>query len=319
MPGAIERYLNTFSPLVRYAEQECLSVDSQFWGVSRWVILGCLIYGAFLSGPALLLSWIGGLLTRRCVATLPRRRFRAMTCLVSLGFAGVALAIAVTPQPFVHEQDVDLDFRIVDKDSGQPIRAAFLRITDPFNPTSLPPVAFTGADGCAELTGCFRASGQRNAFRTMGDFSPWGRWLEVWAPDYQTVRIPLPEVLGPHTDLERPCLQKVGLTPGRTPEDSLNDIAGIYDYGDTVIGVWSFEILRDGRFTYFAKSCSSPYFQEYGYLKRHDGEIQLISIRGLRATQPLTLSLNEIATSGRRRENDVREGSGLCSRRSNSS
>ena len=84
--------------------------------------------------------------------------------------------------------------------------------------------------------------------------------------------------LGPHTDLERTRLRKAVLTPGRTPEDSFNDIAGIYDLGDTVIGVWRFEISRDGRFTYFHRSCSSPYFQEYGYLKRHDGEIQLIQI-----------------------------------------
>jgi hypothetical protein len=170
MPGAIERYLETFSPLVHYAEQECWTVVSRFLGDSRWLILSCLIYGAFLSGPAILISWIGGLLTRRCAATLPRQRFLAMTCLVSLGFTAVALTVAVMPRPFAHEQDVDLDFQIVDKDSGQPIGAAFLRMTDPFNPTSIPPGAFTGADGRAKLTGCFRADGQRNAFRTMGFF-----------------------------------------------------------------------------------------------------------------------------------------------------
>ena len=72
-----------------------------------------------------------------------------MTCLVSLGFAGVALAIAVTPQPFVDEQEVELDFQVVDKDSGQPIGAAFLRMTDPFNSNAIPPRALTGADGRA--------------------------------------------------------------------------------------------------------------------------------------------------------------------------
>ena len=100
----------------------------------------------------------------------------------------------------------------------------------------------------------------------MGVFSPWGRWLEVCALNYQTVRIALSEVVGPHTDLDRPRIRKVGLTPGRTSEGSFNDIAGIYDPGRTVLGAWSFEILRDGRFTFFAANCTDPYFQEYGYL-----------------------------------------------------
>jgi len=218
------------------------------------------------------------MLARWCAATLPRDRFRALTCLVSLDFTGVGLAIAVTPRPFEVEQDVDLDFQIVDQASGQPIGAAFLRMTDPFNSKMIPPNAFTGADGRAELTGRFRASGQRNAFQTMGVFSPWGRWLEVSAPDYQTVRIPLPEVMGPHIDLERRRLRTVSLTAGRTPEGSLDDIAGIYDYGSNALGAWRLEILGDGRFAWFAAGCSGPYLQEYGYLKRNDGEIQLVPI-----------------------------------------
>jgi hypothetical protein len=278
MPGAIDSYLETSSSLMDYAAKSWSTVFSRFEDVFPQVVLGCLFFGVFISGPALLLSWIGGLLARRCAATLPRRRFRAITCLVSLGFAGLALAVAVTPQPFADKQDVDLDFQIVDKDSGQPIGAAFLRITDPFNSTSIPPKVFTGADGRAELTGRFEASGQRNAFRTMGVFSPWGRWLEVSAADFQTVRIPLPEVLGPHPDLEHPRLRKVGLTKGKTPEGSFNDIAGSYQTAiNDAFQESSFEIEPDGRFAWSRwADASRP--REYGYLKRNGGEIELVPI-----------------------------------------
>ena len=117
-------YLESLSPLMDYAAKGWSTVFSRFEDIFPWVVLGCLFFGVFISGPALLLSWIGGLLARRCAAILPRRRFQAMTCLVSLGFMIMALAVAVTPQPFADQQDVDLDFQVIDKDSGQPIGAA---------------------------------------------------------------------------------------------------------------------------------------------------------------------------------------------------
>jgi hypothetical protein len=278
MPGAIDSYLETLSSVMDYAARGWSTVFSRFKDGFPWVVFGCLIFGVFISGPALLLSWIGGLLARRCAATLPRGRFRALTCLVSFGFMGVALAVAVTPRPFADEQNVELDFQIVDKDSGQPIGAAVLRMTDPFNSTSIPPSAFTGADGRAKLTAYFKASGQRNAFRTMGAFSPWGRWLEVSAPHYQTVRIPLAEVLGPHTDLERPRLRKVGLTMGTTPEGPFHDIAGSYNPMDMVNAGCSFEIEPDGRFAWHAWGRPGPDSQAYGYLKRSEGEIEFVPV-----------------------------------------
>jgi hypothetical protein len=278
MPGAIESYLETLSSLMDYAAKGWSTVISRFEDSFPWVVLGCLMFGVFISGPALLLSWIGGLLARRCAATLPQDRFRTLTCLVSLSFAGVALAIAVTPRPFADEQDVDLDFQIFDKESGQPIGAAVLRITDAFNATSIPPKAFTGVDGRAQLTARFEANGQRNAFRTMGAFSPWGRWLEVSAADYRTVQMPLPDVLGRHTDLESACLQMVSLTKGKTPEGSFHDIAGSYNQLDMVNAGCSFEIEPDGRFAWHGWGCAAPDEQEYGYLKQNEGEIELVPI-----------------------------------------
>jgi hypothetical protein len=54
------------------------------------VIFASLILGVFISGPALLLSLMEQALAARCAASLPRHRFRAMTCLVSFGFTSTA-------------------------------------------------------------------------------------------------------------------------------------------------------------------------------------------------------------------------------------
>ena len=104
-----------------------------------------------VSGPPLLLTGIGQILARRCAATLPRRRFRALTCLVSLGFVGVDLSFSLTPRPFENEQEVAIDFQVVDRDSGQPIATAFLRMTDAFtfDRNAIPPRALTDASGRA--------------------------------------------------------------------------------------------------------------------------------------------------------------------------
>ena len=252
-------------------------------------------------------------------------RFRVMTGLVEFGFAVAALAICLTPQPFEEEQDVVLDLRVIDQDSGRPINSAFLCVTDAF--TTFGPLlsdreacpdagglrALTDADGRARLTGHFEASGERNAFRAMGAFSAWGRWLEVSAAGYQTVRIPLPRVLGPHVHLGRPGLGTVTLVTGTTPEGPLRNIAGIYTTGFRGFGGSALEILRDGRYVYFAAGCTGTY-QEYGNLERNDGEIQLVPIPhpGKEMVPEMPLRYRAIEWGDRRYltstdENDLRE------------
>ncbi len=111
----------------------------------------------------------------------------------------------------------------------------------------------------------------------MGVFSPWGRWLEVFASGYQTVRAPLPEVLGPHVNLGHTGLGKVSLIKGKTPEDPFREIAGIYSV-QLGMGGSAFVIEPDGRFAWSAAGCRS-HDQAYGRLKIHDGEIELVLIR----------------------------------------
>ena len=127
------------------------------------------------------------------------------------------------------------------------------------------------------MTSEFDARGQRNAFQTMGVFSPWGRWLEVSASGYQTVCAPLPEVLGPHVDLGHPGLGKVALVRGKTPEYPFREIAGIYSV-QLGMGGSAFVIEPDGRFAWSASGCTS-HDQAYGRLKIHHGEIELVPIR----------------------------------------
>ncbi len=243
-----------------------------------WLIAESSLLGVLVSGPPLVLSWIGQRLAKRCAAALPRPRFLALTGLVSLGFASAGLAIAVAPQPFEDEQEIAIDFQVVDRVSNRPIAAAFLCMTDPFSydPDSSSRRAFTEADGRVQLTGRFVASGERNAFQMMGTFSPWGRWLEVSAAGHRTVRIPLTEVLGPVADPARPCVGRVVLDRGPTPENAFGDLAGTYCQGGGFGGSW-FKIEPDGRFAWAAYDCTST-CQEYGTIRRRGELIELTPI-----------------------------------------
>ena len=278
MPDAIHSVQEVLEAATEYAAEGWGAVFGEPGGTVPWVIVESLIVGVFISGPPLLLSWVGQVLATRCAAALPRHRFRAMTYLVSLGFASAALAIAITPQTTEDEQEVDIDFQVVDKASGRPIVAAFLRMTDPFSldPTSIPPTALTDAHGRARLRGRFIVRGERNAFLIMGGFSPWGRWLEISAADHRTLRVPLTEVLGPFADPARPGLGKVALDGGATRENPFRDLTGIYSQGGGFGGCW-FKIEPDGRFAWCAWGCTFD-CREYGYLKRHDREIELVPI-----------------------------------------
>ncbi len=241
-----------------------------------WIVLDTLILGVCISGPPLLLSWIGRALAGRSRATLPPWRMRAMASLVSLGFASAALAICVEPQPYEEEREVDLSIQVVDEDSGRPIAGAFVRLDSPFEPNAATPKGFTGADGRVCLTRCFQASGERNAFRVMGRFSTWGRWLEVFAAGHRTRRIALPEVMGPTADAARPAPGKVCLARGKPPENAFADLAGQY----SVRGIYGGRLLQiepDGRFAWGIWSCTYR-VQEYGYLTRRGGEVTLVPV-----------------------------------------
>jgi hypothetical protein len=182
-----------------------------------------------------------------------------MAYLISFGFTGVALSITLTPRPFEDDLDVATDFQVVDRNSGQPIAMAFVRMSDAFSFSdfrSPPPAAFTDPDGRARLIARFETRGQRNAFRSVGLFSTWGRWLEESAGGHQDVRTPLTAVLGPLVDLDRPDLGKVALIEGRTPNARFGDIAGVYSVGQGMGGSY-LEILPDGRFAWGAAGCTS--------------------------------------------------------------
>jgi hypothetical protein len=278
MPEAIDNVQGVLDEATEYATEGWGAVFGEPGGTVPWVILDSLILGIIISGPLFVLSGIGQRLARHCATTLPRCRFQALTCLVSLGFSGIALTIALTPRPFAEDQEVAINFQVVDRDSRQPIPAAFLCMTNVFSydPGSISPRSLTDAHGRARLTSRFEASGQRNAFQTMGDFSPWGRWLEVSAAGYRTLRIPLPEVLGPKLALDHPGLESVALVRGPTPEDSFREIAGVYFNGGG-FGGSGFVIEPDGRFAWSGYGCTYDH-KEYGRLRRHGSEIELIPI-----------------------------------------
>jgi hypothetical protein len=272
--------LISFERITEYAAEGWDAVFGEPRETVPWIILQSSILCFLISGPPLALSWIGHILAKRAAATLPRRRFQAMTCLVSLGFAGAGLAICVTPQPFEEEREIELDFLIVDEDSGRPVASAFVSMSDPFSrdPEPKPSSAFTDGDGHARLTGRFVASGERNAFQIMGVFSPWGRWLEVSAADRRTRRIPLTDVLGQFADPAHPSPVKVTLARGEATDDAFHDIAGVYATHSSGFHGSGFVIEKDGRFAWSEWGCVPPDSHECGYLKRHGHELELVLI-----------------------------------------
>ena len=120
--------------------------------------------------------------------------------------------------------------------------------------------------------------GERNAFRTMGEFSPWGRWLEISAPNYQTLRVTLSEIVGAELGLEHRRRLTIGLAKGKTPDGPFRDIAGAYVMGGSGFGFSAFVIAPDGRFAWIISGCMPPDFQQYGYLRRREREIELVRI-----------------------------------------
>jgi hypothetical protein len=257
-------------------------------GSVPWIIAESLILGTAISGPFLLLSWMGQVLAIRCASKLPRARFLALAGLVELGLLGVALAICLTVQPFETVRNVSLDIQVIDEISGQPVPSAFAWITDPFSDCASElfigespapfPKALTDNDGKARLTGRFIVRGEYNAFQAWGRPLLWGRWLEVSAVGHRSLRIPLTDAVNVSAEPMSPSLRAISLARGNPRNESFRDITGIYVSGGHGFGLSWLRIEPDGRFALCVSGCMPPDFHEYGYLKRHGEEIELVSV-----------------------------------------
>jgi hypothetical protein len=242
---------------------------------------GNLIYlFALVSGPLIVLSWVGSRLVCYATSAFAPRRSRAVTGLVSTTFAGIALAVTMIPEPFCEWREIPIEFQVVDRDLGRPIRGAFVRLTDAFrsmNENTAPSGAFTDLHGRATLTDSFLANGDRTAFHDVGVFTPWGHWLEVSAADYRTLLIALPDVLGLRIDLRHPGLGRAVLERGKTPEATCCDIAGRHDTVGGYPGEITLQILPDGRYacTWLIHGLARV---EYGYVQRGGEKLELIPI-----------------------------------------
>lgn len=299
MSDRITSYLNLFDPsfervvksLSRGTADAGTSANNIRFSTPYAILVGA-VDGVVVSGPLLLLAWVGGMLAKRSSATLPRPRFATMAALVSFGFAGVAFTVAETVQPFDDSQKVAIDLQIIDAESGAPIHGAFVLIRDAFDRDDdfssilgvdevyddsgpMRPRALTGPDGLARLTDTFYVRGERTAFRSMGTFVPDGRWLEVSAAGHQAVRVPLTNVIGLVSDLEQRLPRKVAMLRGETPAGPFRDVAGVYSSFS-----FQFKIEPDGRYSRHTwGGCSrSRNLREYGYLTKQDGELVLAPI-----------------------------------------
>jgi hypothetical protein len=279
MPEVIALYAEIVESAIEPLPRNWPEVFDWYDNVS-WFLLECTILCVAISGPMLFVSAIGSILARRSATRLPRSRFELMTGLVSAGFAMAALAIAFVPLPFheFEERNVALDFRVIDKASGQPIAGAFVRISNPFDPDWPAPKSLSTNDGRARLTARFPASGEQNAFRASGTFSPWGRWLEASAVHFPTTRIPLQTMIEPNIELDRAGVLRIKLTNGKASEGHFRDLAGVYRIAYHGGTGGQFEIEPDGRFTWRHYTHGSPESQEFGFLKRNGNELELIPV-----------------------------------------
>lgn len=261
--------------LTRPANELCKIVGEP--GETPLLIAAALVGGLVVSGPPLAAAWLGRLLARRCAARISPLRFGVLIGLISLAFGSAALAICVTPRPFRDERAVAIAIRVVDRDSGRPISGAVVSLLDPlrYGTEADSPRARTGRDGRARLAAPFEATGEANAFRDMGAFSTWGLWLEVTAAGHRTVRIPLPEVLGPEVDLAGPGLGTVMLERGRPPSLPFHALAGVYvSEGSSGFGGGFLKIEADGTFAWEGSGCMYRCL-EYGRFCRRGQEIEL--------------------------------------------
>jgi hypothetical protein len=237
-----------------------------------WIDVGSIaFFTIILSGPPFLVAAIGGLLARRYARVLSPLRFRGLACAMAIGFACVMLTLLLELHPFRAEQNVEMSFCIVDQESRQPIRGAFVFISGEFWPLGHRTRAVSGPHGRAILTQKFWVKGRRNAFRAIGECSTWGWWLAVDAPGFPRACMPLPDVLGLSADSEAPTAT-IAMNRGAAPIDAFHDVKGIYQWTDIDANGNNLMISQDGR---LGSDNARWGFHPYGMVSRRDGKLVL--------------------------------------------
>jgi hypothetical protein len=240
------------------------------------------ILGVVVSGPALLISWAGGMLANRWAATKSRDRFYAMAGLLSLIFACADLKIGLRFRPFDDQRTVSMEIRILDSETERPLTGARVVMTDAFvrEANTIDVAVLTDASGRARLAGRFASSGGRNAFHEVATFSTWGHWLSISAPGYATRRLSLTEVVRPLPDVGAPVTGTVALRRGDSASDRFGDVAGSYLSIFRWAGGDSMVIQPDGRFAWSSgRICpDQPYSMDYGDLKRREHALRFVPI-----------------------------------------
>ena len=181
------------------------------------------------------------------------------------------------PVEFAGEHDVNLDFRVVDKESGQPIGGAFVRVSDAFDADAPAPMALTGPDGRAAMTCRLRAWGERQRLSIDRKLLALGKMAGGFLSSLSDhAAFPLPDAVEPQVELGHSPLRTVALAKGQPRNDPFGEIAGGYIIPGSGFVSNIFYIAPDGRFGWIISGCTPPDFQQYGQLKRNNGEIELV-------------------------------------------
>jgi hypothetical protein len=209
---------------------------------------------------------------------MPRPRFRLLWLMALPVVVGVGMSLWIIYAPAVPidgDQDVELEVEVRDADSGNPLGNALIQISDPYFYRNRKGTTrgTTRDDGRARILHPFKVVGEHRAYRLRGEVRYDDRWLEVSAPGYQRLLVPLTQFTGERGDLQRPSPIRVARREGESPGDVLQDIAGEYgcDFGQIISTI---DILADGRFSWTEWGCFT-YEKEYGFVRRADGAIRL--------------------------------------------
>ena len=254
MPELIKPSLEA---LARVDESGWITAFKRYPIVPPVFLIKCVTLGALISGPPLFLAWVGSLLARHCASRLSPMRFRLMACLVSCGFASVALGIWFTPTAFAEVLNVDLRFQLVDEDSGKPIGAATVRVTDGFKSRPTDPSSISDANGLARLTApsppeASESRGERPAFSCPG--------VDGWRslrPNTLTCESRSRPRWATMSTSRSPGGHKIELTSDIAAATRFQDIAGMYSSAGLGDGGLVLEIEPDGRFTWTYPSCAA--------------------------------------------------------------
>jgi hypothetical protein len=203
------------------------------------------------------------------------------TAVIALVIVGVSLLCPA--RRHVAHSAIELRFRVVDAADRRRIGRARILVDNIHLAQELGEASEveTAADGRASITHRFLALVERRGVVTSGHVSFQGPWIQVSAEGYETLGLPLSDIVGPRRRLfffTTPPESVIKLRRGRIEGIDLADLAGDYSYGTGYIN-HRLGLTRAGRYHYRYGTHTGFDAESEGRYAVADGVIRLIPER----------------------------------------